>query len=357
MKRLTLMVILFLILAVPTSIVLAAPPLDTVVESSETINNDVVLFDDSLDVTEGATVNGNVTLFNGDARVAGTVNGDLVLFNGDLTAESTAVLNGECVLMNGTLTDNTESGLRCTTVDDLPGFIPALSNIPGIAEMVRTAPSDVRVDMPHRDNFFTNFAEAVMSGLLMAALAFAVASLLPDHLGRVQTTLRQKPFASGGVGVLTAVAVPSLIALLSIISAILLIICIGILGFGVIFVLALGLTAGLLFGWIALGSLVGQWLSGPLKLEGRRTAVVTAVGTLILTFVVNMLGAIPFVFGEGLITGVMLATGLGAVALTQFGMKSYPYGVESTINVYENEAKVTAVLDTLPTDDEPDLKK
>ena len=357
MKRLTIIVILFLILAVPTGIVLAAPSLDTTVESGETVNNDVVLFDDSLDVAEGATVNGNVTLFNGDARVAGTINGDLVLFNGSLTAESTAVLNGDCVLMNGSLEDNTESGLDCTTVDDLSGFIPALSNIPGIAEMVRRNSSNVRVDIPHRDNFFTNFAQAVMSGLLMGALAFLVASLLPDHLNRVQTTLRKRPFASGAVGVLTGVAVPSLIALLSIVSAILLIICIGILGFGVIFVLGLGLAAGLLFGWIALGGLVGRLLAAPLKLEGRRTAVVTAVGTLILTFIFNLLGAIPFVFGEGLIKGIALAAGLGAVALTQFGMKNYPTGDDSGIHVYEDEAKVTAVLDTLPPEDPANFKE
>ncbi len=335
----------------------AAPPLDTVVESGETVNNDIVLFDDDLDVEEGATVIGNVTLFNGDAYVAGTINGDLVLFNGDLEARSTAVLNGECVLMNGNLDDNTESGLDCTKVDDLGNFIPALSNLPGLASILEAAPPEVNVEVSPGGGFFANLAEAVLSGLLMGALAFVVGSLLPDHLGQVQRTIRAKPVASGTVGVLTAVAVPSLIAILSIISAILLLVCIGILGFGLVLALALGLAAGLLFGWIAVGNLVGQWLAGPLKLKDRRVAVTAALGTLIITFLINLLEGIPYVIGEGVITAIALSLGLGAVALTQFGSKVYPSEGGPAVYVQEDEAKVTAVLDTLPVEDAAKLKE
>lgn len=355
MKKITVLAILFLILLVPTGVALAAPPLNTVVASGETVNNEIVLFDDDLDVEEGATVNGNVTLFNGDAYVAGTINGDLVLFSGDLEAASTAVLNGQCVVMNGHVEDNTESGLRCTKVDNLSNFIPALSNLPGVASVWRSASSEVNVEMPQR-SFFANLAEAVVSGLLMGALAFVVGSLLPQHLGQVQHTIRQKPLASGAVGLLTAVAVPSLIAILSVISAILLLVCIGILGFGLVLALALGLAAGLLFGWIAVGNLVGQWLAGPLKLKDRRVAVTAALGTLIITFFINLLEGIPYIFGEGLISAIALFLGLGAVALTQFGSKMYPREAGTGVYVQEDEGKVTAVLDTLPMEDPADFK-
>lgn len=355
MKKITVLAILFLILLVPTGVALAAPPLNTVVASGETVNNEIVLFDDDLDVEEGATVNGNVTLFNGDAYVAGTINGDLVLFSGDLEAASTAVLNGQCVVMNGHVEDNTESGLRCTKVDNLSNFIPALSNLPGVASVWRSASSEVNIEMPQR-SFFANLAEAVVSGLLMGALAFVVGSLLPQHLGQVQHTIRQKPLASGAVGLLTAVAVPSLIAILSVISAILLLVCIGILGFGLVLALALGLAAGLLFGWIAVGNLVGQWLAGPLKLKDRRVAVTAALGTLIITFFINLLEGIPYIFGEGLISAIALFLGLGAVALTQFGSKMYPREAGTGVYVQEDEGKVTAVLDTLPMEDPADFK-
>lgn len=356
MKKITVLAILFLILLVPTGVALAAPPLNTVVASGETVNNEIVLFDDDLDVEEGATVNGNVTLFNGDAYVAGTINGDLVLFSGDLEAASTAVLNGQCVVMNGHVEDNTESGLRCTKVDNLSNFIPALSNLPGVASVWRSASSEGNVEMPQR-SFFANLAEAVVSGLLMGALAFVVGSLLPQHLGQVQHTIRQKPLASGAVGLLTAVAVPSLIAILSIISAVLLLVCIGILGFGLVLALALGLAAGLLFGWIAVGNLVGQWLAGPLKLKDRRVAVTAALGTLIITFFINLLEGIPYIFGEGLISAIALFLGLGAVALTQFGSKVYPREAGTGVYVQEDEGKVTAVLDTLPMEDPANLKE
>ncbi len=356
MKKITVLAILFLILLVPTGVALAAPPLNTVVASGETVNNEIVLFDDDLDVEEGATVNGNVTLFNGDAYVAGTINGDLVLFSGDLEAASTAVLNGQCVVMNGHVEDNTESGLRCTKVDNLSNFIPALSHLPGVGRMWESAGPNVNVDIPLRDSFFTNLVEAVFSGLLMGGLAFVVGSLLPQHLGQVQHTIRQKPLASGAVGLLTAVAVPSLIAILSIISAVLLLVCIGILGFGLVLALALGLAAGLLFGWIAVGNLVGQWLAGPLKLKDRRVAVTAALGTLIITFFINLLEGIPYIFGEGLISAIALFLGLGAVALTQFGSKVYPREAGTGVYVQEDEGKVTAVLDTLPMEDPADFK-
>lgn len=356
MKKIIVLALTLVILLLPTGAALAAPPWGTVVASGETVNNDVVLFDDDLEVEAGATINGNVTLFNGDAYVAGTINGDLVLFNGDLEAGSTAVINGQCVLMNGRLNDATESGLRCTKIDDLGNFIPSLANLPGISRMMGSAAAETAPRTPG-SSFLATLVGAIFSGLMMGALAFVVGLLLPTHLGRVQNTLRTKPVASGGVGLLTAVAVPSLIAILSVISAILLLVCIGILGFGVVLALAVGLAAGLLFGWIAVGALVGQWLARLLKLQDQRVALTAGLGTLCITFFLNMLSATPFVFGEGLLTMIVLCMGLGAVALTQFGSKTYPVTVEPVIYVQEDEAKVTAVLETLPVEDPADLKE
>ena len=56
----------------------------------------------------------------------------------------------------------------------------------------------------------------------------------------------------------------------------------------------------------------------------------------------------------GLVSGIILFVGLGAVALTQFGTKPYPTA-EPDIVMPEDPDKVNIVLDTLP-DDPADLK-
>lgn len=359
MKRFAILAIIMLVMAVPTGVALAAPLLDTVVEAGEVINNDVTVFGEDLQIDEGATVNGNVVVFNGDARVAGQVNGDIVLFNGDLEAMSTSAVSGECVLMNGTLTDDTELGLNCSSIDEFDKFF---SSIGAIADgehfgPVKSAP-DVYVERPsHNGGFFGNVVEAIINSLVLGALAFVAASLLPGHLRQVQTAVRQKPVASGAVGMLTAVAIPSLIALLSVISAILLIICIGILGFGVVVALAVGLAAALVFGWISIGTMVGQRLAQPLNLKNRSLPMTAAVGTVVLTLGLGLLDAfLPVV---GLLNGLLFVIGLGAVALTQFGTRPYPVAAaagEPDITIYEDPDKISSILETLPVDDPTNLK-
>lgn len=159
--------------------------------------------------------------------------------------------------------------------------------------------------------------------------------------------------ASGGVGLLTVVAVPSLAVLLLLTSVVLLIVCIGLIGFPIVFAMLLALTAAVLFGWIAVGHLFGQQLAEPLRLKNRSLPVTAALGTAVLTFILGLMGAIPFVFGAGLLTFLALCLGLGATALTQFGTRPYP----AAAAVQEDEAKVTAVLETLPAAEDNSLQE
>jgi hypothetical protein len=349
-KRLAIImgVLLLLLMIAPASLVLAAPPFDTVVASGDTIPNDVVLFDGDIEVEEGATVDGNITLFNGNATIAGTVTGDLVLFNGSLDAANTAVITGDCVLLNGNLNDATESGLACTAVEGFSNLMPALAslrNLPALSDLpIRP---DVRVHMPSATTrFFSNLAEAAGRSLVLGFLAFVAASLLPQHLAQVGEAVRRKPVATGVVGLLTAVAVPSLVALLLPVSIILLFVCIGLLGFPIMLALMLGLGAGTLLGWITIGNMLGQKLAVPLKLKNQSPPITAALGTIVMTFVIGLMG-----FGEGVVTFLVVCVGLGAAALTKFGTKPYP--LTSTLN----QKKVTAVLETLPAADATTLKE
>lgn len=361
-KRIFTLLTVFLLLLVTTSAVLAQSDEGTVVEADETIRNDIALFGEDLIIEEGATVNGDIALFGGNATIAGDVNGDIVLFGGNLTTASTAVINGECALLGGNLTDDTDEGINCTAASFGANFAPVISDWaarfdPPIPPPV---PEPPYVPEPgYRPSgtrqFLGGVAETAGQTLVMALLAFGVASLLPNHLTQAEAAARRKPMTSGAIGVLTAVAFPVLLTLLAITSAILLFVCIGILGFPIIFLLAVGFVAAMILGWITMGDLVGRWLAERMNLQNRSLPVTAALGTAALTFGIGLIGAIPFMIGEGLISIVIGSIGLGAVALTRMGTRPYPLYAAHTPTT-ENPDKVNSILETLPVEDIEGLK-
>jgi len=162
--------------------------------------------------------------------------------------------------------------------------------------------------------------------------------------------MRRKPFASGTVGFLTSLAVPILIVLLIPISIVLILACfIGLLGFPLMFALGMGLVAAGVLGWIAMGNIVGQRLANFLNLSNRSLPVTAALGTVVLTFVLGFLSAIPFVIGESVVILAIMWAGIGAAALTKLGTQPYPL-LATAAPAASNEEKVTAVLETLPDD-------
>jgi hypothetical protein len=364
MKRMKLILLcLVLFLALPSGSALAGTLNDRTIEAGQTVNRDVTVYGGNLVVQEGATINGNVfvyggnatlagdvngdvSVFGGNTELAGSINGDLVMFGGSLsTTAETARVVGDCVVMGGGLDDQSGLLANCTTVTGLPrigrffesgdGFVrPPGPPMPGIT--YRTGPSSWAI-------FAGNVGQVISQSVLLGILALLVGALLPNHLRQVNETIQEQPAASGMVGILTAIAVPSLAALLAVVSAILVLVCIGLLGFPVVILLLVGLAAAALMGWIALGNLLGERLAGPLRLNNPSLAVTAALGTVVLTLAVGLLNVLPFYFGW-LVTAVLVSVGLGAATLTQFGAKPYPRDNSARLN----RQKVDDVLDTLP---------
>ena len=365
MKRSVLIPIalaLMLIIAL-APVTMAGPLDDTIIEANETVNNDVIVLDGDLTIHQGAVVNGDVTVFNGDATVNGRVSGSVTLFNGDLIAGDEAAVDGECVLLNGEV--RSVAVLRnCTAVDKIelpPLAIPAIPEIPAVPALP-TMPAlpampghDVAPALPNRANdgmgFGARLASAVASTVLFTLLGLFVGAVMPNQLRRIVGVARAKPVVSGLAGMLTAVAVPSLIVLLIPLSVILTLVCIGLLGFPIMLLLALGLVLGSLLGWVVVGTWLGVRLFGHGKDE--RIVRAAALGTGALTLLFGVLGLIPFIFGESLLAFVLVSIGLGAVALTQFGMKPYPRLPRANTPSGPDTDKVDIVLGTLPPEERP----
>lgn len=367
MKKGIIFVFVLLLMAVLAPGALAAPSFDTVIEENEVINNDVVVLEGDLEIKTGAVVNGDVTVFNGDAFVDGLINGSLTLFNGDLEAGEAAVITGECVLLNGNAEYSEGGDLRCTSVENfkLPEIVPPVAPnwlkidpLPPIPPLQANPTAPQAPTQPVSPSGASGFwgtlgriGGVFGSSLLMGLLALVVGAAMPSHLQQVQTTIREKPVASGGVGLLTMVAVPSLIVLLVPLSIILTFVCIGLLGFPIMILLAVGLVLGALLGWIAVGYWLGQRLLRPGK-SGRRVAPAAALGTFLVTMGVGMFGVVSFAFGGTLLALIILWMGLGAVVLTQFGAKPYPRLPQSgPTDSGEGDEKVQTVLRTLPAEE------
>lgn len=342
-RHFLLLVTFLLLLAVPTGVALAAQATDKVVQADDVIRNDIILFDEDFTLEDGGRVTGDIIIFNGNAQIAGTVNGDVVLFNGNLTADDTATLNGECVLFNGTASG--EGSISCTNMnvmlpDGIANFVGELASSGDFVP-----PAAVEIERPSAlARFVGGTAAAVARSLLFGLLAFAAASLIPQPMMRIEEALRKKPVASGAVGLLTAFSMPFVIGILGLVSAVLLLVCVGLLGFPLIIAIAVGTIAAGFLGWFTVGNIVGEFLATRLNLKTLSQPATTALGTMVITFTLGFLGAVPFVIGESLISMTIVALGLGATALTKFGTRDYPIVVAPSVN----QDKVTAVLETLP---------
>lgn len=345
-RQFLLLLALLLLLVIPTGAVLAAPLAQRVVGDDDVVYDDVILFDENFELAEGGRVKGDIVIFNGNATIAGTVNGDVVLFNGDLVTADTAVLDGDCVLFNGASSGEGASSLSCIDMDVV---LPAgMSNF--VNELTASAdfapPPPVEMERPSPvGQFVGGTAAAIARSLLFGLLAFAVASFFPQPMTRIEDALRQKPLASGAVGLLTSFSMPFVLAIFGLISAVLILACgLGLLGFPIMFVMVLTLVAAGFLGWFSVGNVVGEFLAQRLNIKNRSQAVTTALGTAAITFAIGFLGAVPFVFGEGLISMAIVFIGLGATALTKFGTRDYPL----VAMPQPNPDKITAVLETLP---------
>lgn len=387
-KHLIPIILLILLMGFVVPGAMAAPAPDTVIGENEVVNNDVVVLEGDVEIQTGAVVNGDVIVFNGDTEIDGRVNGDVVLFNGNLEAGEEAVLTGDCILFNGEA-DSANVLVECTSIGELGGELaplaalvpqlfgetpgvpplpempampempelPAMPEMPAMPEIEPVAP--VRVEpVDSGSSFWGGLLGVLALSLFTGILGFVAGAVMPDNLRQITATARNRTIASGAAGALTAVAVPSAIVLLIPVSIVLTFVCIGLLGFPLMLVLALGLVAGTVLGWVATGTWLGSRLYNRNK-RGRSVAWTAALGTATLTLAVGLFGLL-FSFGGMVLWLGLTAIGLGAVALTRFGTRPYPTraaldtppSLDDEIQL--DEDKVETVLLTLPPEEIPE---
>lgn len=265
---------------------------DYTVASGEVVDTDIVVMSGDVEIEEGGVVEGDVVAFSGDIRVDGEVLGDVFTFSGDIELGATATVDGDANTLSGTIRE--ESGA-------------AVAGTAGEGEL--TLP-DMDFEAPTA-NPLQALLWLLVRSLLPAVVAAVVAGIWPKNVLRAVWTATEEPIAAGTVGIL------ALVVALPVIGILLLTVCLCWLGG----ILAAVVFLGLLFGWAALGTEVGQRLGRHLGSEWP-LAGAAFVGTWILSIVLALIELVPC-FGL-LLSLLVSAIALGTALLTHFGRRAYP---------------------------------
>ena len=303
---------------------------EQVIDSGQTYNGTAVVPGGKLTVRQGGLVRGDIVIIGGELDVAGTVQGDIASLGGTVRLRDTAVIQGDVITVGGTL--ERAGGARVTgsvvtpggvnrgpqVIPPLPGS-PAGPPIPGSpVTPFQAAPRNPVMDA------LGWLGRTLLLTLGAALLGVLAMLLLPRQMDNIATTAEQHTAASLGMGALTWIVWVLATVLIAIMTVLLLIVCIGLLGIPVLVALSILLPIAVLFGWLAMGLLVGQKLFNLFGAQSISPLLAVAVGTVLLTFLWNLLSLIPC--GGPVLAWLITLPGLGAVVLTWFGSRPYRAG-------------------------------
>lgn len=266
--------------------------------ANETAENVTLYADDAL-LLDG-TVDGHVTVWNGSAAINGTINGNLFVYGGDVNVADTATIHGDCVILGGDITGTH----RCIAVNNDGNTL------------AQSLPTLIQFDGTNRWLIFT-VATAVLT-----LLAYGTAYSAPTHLHRLEHVVRTEPLSSTGLGLLTIAAGAIITAAILAFSTALVGYVVGFIGYPIALALVgLLLTAGV-FGWLAVGSVVGVRLAKWHKIQ--QYPAVSTIGTVALFVPIGiclLFGVVPAVVATLLIASISM----GASTLTRLGTRDHPF--------------------------------
>lgn len=275
-------------------------------ETGDTLTGSLILLGGSATMQSGSIVTGDVLMFGGSVEINGLVEGSLVAFGGHADVMSAGVIEGDAVLIGAQL--EREEGARVEGEIIRETEFPLRFRLPtfSLPQFFAERPNVEFGFTPLFDSFWFLFRT-----FLMAALAVLVVIFFPNPTSRAARVIVSQPLLSGGLGILTLIALPLLLVGL-VITIILIPVSLG--GF-----MVLGIA--LFFGWIAMGYELGERLSRAVS-QDWAPAVSAAVGTFLLSLVAWGIDAIIPCVGW-MVPLSILAIGLGSVILTRFGTQEY----------------------------------
>jgi hypothetical protein len=297
---------------------------DYTLEEGEELVGNLVVFNGDVTLEADSHVEGSVVIWNGNIEVDGTVTQDVVVSGGNIHLGEAAWVGGSVVCSWNCDLDQ-EEGAHVeggyTEGDPLSGFryegengisVPVLPNPPFIELPTLGERS---LSFPGRAlNTALKFIRSVTTILVVAAVAGLVALIWPEPTAQVGRVAVEAPWHSLGIGVVTAGAATVFVIVLA------LTICMS----PIAALAALALGAAALFGWIAVGAVVGKRLMQALNAREITPLWAAGLGTLLITLTgVGLSAAFCLAPLGWLLVVAVGCLGLGAVVLTRFGTMAY----------------------------------
>jgi hypothetical protein len=335
-KNLIRFILVFGLLIVPTSTVLAQDPdggdvvlfgQNYTLKSGDTLNGDIAVFGGNVMIEEDAKVNGDIILFGGNLMVNGDVDGDIALIGGNITISgetngdivliggqanltSTAVVDGNISMIGGNL--NKEEGAKVT--GDVTYNAPPRINPPNAPD-APNAPNmpNQPFDGPNMNYRFDNplweIGGAFGRALVVAAIGMLLMLFMQPQLARAGDAMVTQPLIAGGFGLLAVIVVP--IAIVIMVITILLI--------PVALIVVFLVPLAWLFGIVALGQEVGDRFTKAIN-QTWAPVLATGFGTFLLVLLTGLISIVPCFgwIGEAIVNLVAF----GGVAMTWFGTRN-----------------------------------
>ena len=304
-KLLVLLVITALVsLALPHTALAAGPGKlvigDTfTLESGETLDEDIVILGGVVTLEEGSLVTGDIMIIGGTLDVAGTVEGDITATGGYVSLADTAIVEGDITTAGAALDRDAEATVHGEVKSEY-------------ANPFTTIPPGMPISTP------LSFVDPLLGALYFAArlvlwplLAMALAMFVAEPLKRTSQAVLSEPLIAGGLGLLTIVVAPLVLAA---IGLTILLLPVSFIGF-------LLLALAWAFGLISLGTELGKRFFAIFQKDWH-PALAAGMGTFLLVLLLNGMDvAVPCL---GWLPKVLVGLlGLGGVLLTRFGAVDY----------------------------------
>ncbi|SDQ45334.1 polymer-forming cytoskeletal protein [Natronobacterium texcoconense] len=303
-----------------------------------TVTGDVAGVAGNIHVAEGGTVEGSLEGAAGNVRIDGTVEGGVAVGAGQVEVSETARIGGGldagagALAVDGAVDGDVRVGAETIVLGpnaDVGGEFRY------DAENFEEDPDATVAGGVVQDSTIGNtvddFVDAftiptwlsVMYGLLAnLLLGIVLLAVFPSFSRGVAARVADSPLVSGGVGFLTMIGVPIVIALVAVTI-------IGIpLAIALAFVFALAIWIGVVYGQYA----VGSWVLGLADVQNRWLALVVGLVGFAL------LGLIPFL--GGLLELIAFLLGLGALTLGLYDRYTRPgrRGRQTTLDEVPGDA-------------------
>ncbi len=281
---------------------------DFTLRDGETLTGDLVVFGGNVTLEAGSVVEGSVFLMGGNAEMGGIVERDVALFGGNLTLAETAAIRGDVTIFGGNLQREEGAVVSGQVLSGDSVRVPFDWEFGRIVRIPFGPWSMQR--WPLVESAWFSGVSYILRAVLLAGLAVLLVMFVPVQAARVGRTIVEQPVITGGLGILSAIVVPLFLVVL---AATICLIPVTIVG-------AMLLVVAIVFGWIGIGTEVGQRLAEAFHWT-LHPAAAAGLGTLVMTLVVDGFGHIPCV--GWLAPALVGALGLGSVIVTRFGAQLF----------------------------------